>query len=179
MSTTTSTVSTRSVFLVGAKLLGIYALYQIAINLMSLVGFTAQLIASGGASNLSGVIFSVSGSLFAAFFFWLLAVRTERLADWVGLADDSAEMTASTVDAIRVGAILVGLFVVLQSVRYAVVPLSFIVSGQARMGGGGFFRDAVAALIPIGLGLAVMWKARWLAERLDRGGEVEEVEEAW
>ena len=107
-------------FLVLAKLLGLYQLYTALLGTLQLIAMVAMSLQ--GIPNLAvfllglaGVLLFLAVSLAVA---WVLIVRTEWLAALVGIRDDAPVPGLAQVPALHVGICLIGVFVSIQAVPH-------------------------------------------------------------
>lgn len=111
----------KKLFLVFAKLLGMYQLYSALLGTLQLIAMVAMSLQ--GIPNLAvfllglaGVLLFLAVSLAVA---WVLIVRTEWLAAWAGIRDDAPVPPGlAQVPALHVGICLIGVFVSIQAVPH-------------------------------------------------------------
>lgn len=108
----------KQLFYVFAKLLGLFQLYTALIGAMQWVSMLTM-IARSVPEPFTGMLLGAAGALvFLAVAFaaaWILIVKTEWLADKVGIRDDAPVAGLGHVPALAVGICLIGIFVTVQS----------------------------------------------------------------
>lgn len=158
----------KNLFLVFAKLLGLYQLYMALLGALQLFAMVAMTMgeAPGFASfllGLAGVLVYLAVSLAIA---WVLIAKTEWLAAKVGIHDNEPVVGLDRVPALAVGVCLIGVFLTVQGIPRMIHMLQadWPLWSQAPFAVG--LRKMLPSLVQPVLGLILAFKANALARVL-------------
>ncbi len=144
----------RKLFLVFAKLLGLFQLYTVLVNVAPLA-FMLGAFYHEDSATLAEILAGVSGYLVylavSLAIAWVLLAKTGWLADKAGVRDETPVPDLDRVPALRVGITLLGIFVTVQGIP----PLARGLIQYSRLGTP-FLRPAIwNHILPSGLQIAL------------------------
>ncbi|MEJ2183661.1 MAG: hypothetical protein P8Y66_09065 [Nitrospirota bacterium] len=169
----------RDTFIVGAKLLGVYLVYWLLFNLLSLLAVVVMAIWESRLAVLT--IFSILAYLFSIavliIFSYILLFKTEWLSNIVGLRDDRSHALEFSMDAVlRAGIILIGVYIFstriggLVKVLYNLLAVENVGGDIAASQPAGlrFSRDLITPGVTVAFSLLLMFGSKYLVKMIDR-----------
>lgn len=161
----------KKLFLVFAKLLGMYQLYSALLGTLQLIAMVAM--SMHGVPNFAVFLLGLAGMLLylvvSLAIAWVLIVQTEWLATKVGIRDDEPVPELAKVPALHVGICLIGVFVSIQAVPHISRVLMTFRNVWAHASPDLLWSQLLPSVLQLALGLFLALKpgsvARLLAPR--------------
>jgi hypothetical protein len=169
----------RDTFIVGAKLLGVYLVYWLLFNLLSLLAVVVMAIWESRLAVLT--IFSILAYLFSIavliIFSYILLFKTEWLSNIVGLRDDRSHALEFSMDAVlRAGIILIGVYIFSTRIGGLVKEIYNLLAVEnvggdiaaSQPAGLRFSRDLITPGVTVAFSLLLIFGSKYLVKMIDR-----------
>jgi hypothetical protein len=169
----------RDTFIVGAKLLGVYLVYWLLFNLLSLLAVVVMAIWESRLAVLT--IFSILAYLFSIavliIFSYILLFKTEWLSNIVGLRDDRSHALEFSMDAVlRAGIILIGVYIFSTRIGGLVKEIYNLLAVEnvggdiaaSQPAGLRFSRDLITPGVTVAFSLLLVFGSKYLVKMIDR-----------
>lgn len=135
----------KTLFKVGAKLLGILLLYWALASGVNVIGLARAPLS---------LAFALSSSVLAFAFFYGLVFQTDRVASWVGMSDESSVVLGiSTESALRTGIALIGFYLFVAHMPEALALVYLAAASGDEFGRSELVFRFVTDLVPLVLSL--------------------------
>lgn len=165
----------RRLFLVSAKLLGVWQAYNLLFNIVQACNMMLQMLTGGTIEPFTAgqVVGFYIFFLLSAAFAWLLLFRTDQLADLLRFYPDEPIPPLTQDLLLSTGAKLMGLYLAVYAIPSLITAFVDLLAQQAKQGAAplapiSFLIGVLQPIVELGIGVALIAKTRQILSLITR-----------